>query len=82
MLSRRRVRGIVKDKDAHIAILAVNPDNAQETAERLASAGVRAIVNFTHVRLKLPEKVLVENLDIGLTLQKVAFYLDLMEGDK
>ena len=80
--SEEQLEEIVKRHDIHIAILAVAPDSAQETAERLASAGVRAIVNFTQVRLRLPENVLVEPVDISLTLQKVAFYLDPMEGSK
>jgi redox-sensing transcriptional repressor len=37
-----------------IALLCVPPEAAQETAEKLAAAGIRGIVNFVPAALKLP----------------------------
>lgn len=57
-----------------IGILAVPAEQAQEIAEKLISAGVRGILNFTPVRLQLPEGVYVENLDMTVSLEKVAYF--------
>jgi redox-sensing transcriptional repressor len=56
------------------AILAVPGREAQDVADRLTAAGIRSILNFTTVRLRVPAGVYVENTDIGLALERVAFY--------
>jgi redox-sensing transcriptional repressor len=48
-----------------IAVLTVPASEAQKTAEILALAGIRAIWNFTRVKLKLPPEVIVQNEDIS-----------------
>jgi NADH/NAD ratio-sensing transcriptional regulator Rex len=35
---------------------------------------VRSLLNFADVRLRLPPDVYVEHIDIGVTLEKVAFF--------
>jgi len=62
-----------------IAMLAVPPDTAQETADFLVKNGIRALVNFSPLRLRVDKGVLLEQVDFGYTLQKVAYYLDAME---
>ncbi|MBN1119138.1 MAG: redox-sensing transcriptional repressor Rex [Bacteroidales bacterium] len=44
-----------------IGILTTPAKVAQEVAEQMAKAGIRAIWNFTPVKLKLPEGVIVQN---------------------
>ena len=68
------LEGIAHRQDVRVAILAVPDREAQLMADRLVAAGVRSILNFTGVRLQVPEKVYVENTDIGLALERVAFY--------
>lgn len=65
---------IVHRQDVRVAILAVPHREAQRMADRLVAAGVRSILNFTGVRLHVPEGTYVENTDIGLALERVAFY--------
>lgn len=57
-----------------LAILAVPADCAQELADRLAASGVRSILNFTSVQLQVPENIFIENNDISLSLERMAFY--------
>jgi redox-sensing transcriptional repressor len=49
----------------NIGVIAVPASAAQECAGRLANAGVRAILNFAPVRLRLREPVLVRNVDLA-----------------
>mgnify|MGYP001767778838 CR=1 FL=1 len=49
---------------ATIAILTVPSTNAQEVADILVSAGITAIWNFTNVKLKVPDEVVVQREDL------------------
>jgi len=77
-----QLKEVVDRQGTSITLLTVPPHAAQEVAEQLVEAGVGAIINFTHVSLRLPDKILVENVDFGYILQKVAFYLDPTEAKK
>ncbi len=71
-------------REAHvcIAILALPPEEAQAAAERLVAAGVCSILNFTPIRLQVPNHVFVENNDIQMSLERVAFYASAKTEEK
>lgn len=48
-----------------VAILTVPSVNAQDVASKLIAAGIKAIWNFTNVKLKLPEGIVVQNEDLS-----------------
>ena len=48
-----------------VAILTVPSMNAQDVASRLVSAGIKAIWNFTNVKLKVPDGIVVQNEDLS-----------------
>ena len=58
-----------------IAILTVPAANAQEMADQLIGCGVKAILNYAPVTLKVPEGIRLANIDPVLSLQKLTFYL-------
>ncbi|MFZ2496488.1 MAG: redox-sensing transcriptional repressor Rex, partial [Trichococcus flocculiformis] len=43
---------------------------------RLTEAGVRGIMNFTPIRLSVPENVRVQNVDLTNELQTLIYFLD------
>ena len=51
-----------------IAILTVPNAAAQECADQLVAAGIRGILNFTSVRLSVPDGVIVQNVDLAQSL--------------
>ncbi len=55
------------------AILTVPATVAQGTAEQLIRGGVRGIVNFAPVKLRLPPHIHIEQVDITSLLEKTAF---------
>jgi redox-sensing transcriptional repressor len=71
---------IVKQKGIRVAILAVPPEFAQPAAESLVRAGVRSIVDFTAVPLRLPESIFVRHMDITSALETAAFFAH-QDGD-
>lgn len=55
----------VRHLGVKLAILTVPAAFAQETADTLVRAGIEAIWNFTNVKLKVPESVVVQKEDIS-----------------
>lgn len=58
-----------------IVIVTTPAEKAQAVAERVAAAGVKAILNFAPVRLELPNDVAVRQVDLSTELQILSFYL-------
>nr|WP_319214851.1 redox-sensing transcriptional repressor Rex [uncultured Trichococcus sp.] len=59
-----------------VAILTVPQEVAQDATNRLTEAGVRGIMNFTPIRLSVPENVRVQNVDLTNELQTLIYFLD------
>ncbi len=59
---------------AAVGIVTVPASTAQEAADALVRAGVRGIVNFAPVQLKVPPGIFLEQLDITLSIEKVAYF--------
>lgn len=64
---------IAKEK-IRVAILTVPESQAQKAAELLVAAGVRGILNFAPVLIRLPKSITVETIDITIILEKIAFF--------
>jgi redox-sensing transcriptional repressor len=58
-----------------IAILSTPAAVAPQVAERLARAGVEAILNFAAVPLDLPAEVVVKNVNMALELEALSYAL-------
>ena len=69
-----RLRTVVKDKSISIAIIAVPAPEAQAVADACAEAGVKGILNFAPIPLKVPPSVYVSDIDLTMALEKAAFF--------
>ncbi len=58
---------------AELAVLTVPAETAQAVAETLVSAGIRGILNFAPVVLKLPRRVRLVTVDLSIQLEQLAF---------
>jgi len=76
VMDSSRIEEFIQREGVKIAILAVPAKAAQEVAERLVKAGIRAILNYAPIVLRLPEDVLVEHIDPVAHLQYMTYYLD------
>lgn len=63
------------DLDATLAIVAVPGEVAQFVADQLVERGVRGILNFTSCRLIVPDPIKVTNIDIGMDLASLPYYI-------
>lgn len=89
----RKVRGIavrpmeevedfVKENDIDIAVLTIPKTGAPEVAEILTANGIKAIWNFAHVDLNVPEGIQVENVHLSDSLMKLSYNLERYSSQK
>lgn len=69
------IKEIELDESIKIAIIAVSADSAQDVACMLIKSGVRCILNFAPVVLKLNNNVTVSNIDLSNELENFSFIL-------
>jgi len=65
----------VKQNKVKVAMLTVPVTAAQEIADQLVKAGVKAILNYAPVTLNVPEDVRVQYIDPATHLQRMTYYL-------
>lgn len=65
---------------AELAILTVPAEAAQDVADVLVKAGIRGVLNFAPVLLKLPPKVKLVTVDLAIQLEQLAFLIQLGEA--
>ena len=65
----------LRSSDISIALLTVPANAAQSTADALVAHGIKAILNYAPIILKLPEGVRVANIDPVLKLEHLTYYL-------
>jgi redox-sensing transcriptional repressor len=66
---------VVAEHGIRMAIIAVPANHAQEVADRLVVAGVRAILNYAPTVLQVPEGVWVRYIDPVAVLHSMTYYL-------
>jgi redox-sensing transcriptional repressor len=71
-----RLRGLIREKNIIVAVLAVPPDAAQEVANDVVDAGVKIIFNYTEALLHVPPDVTVHTTSPAVELlYALYFYL-------
>ena len=68
-----RLSEVVSAKQVELGMVAVPAEHAQAVADRLVQAGVRGIVNFAPVTLKVPDGVSKVGVDLARELEQVTF---------
>lgn len=67
------IENFVRENDIDIAVLTIPKDGAVRTAELLVRCGIRAILNFAHVDLNVPESIAVENVHLSDSLMRLSY---------
>ena len=66
----------IRDNAIDIAVLAIPKASAVEVAECLVRNGIKAIWNFAHVDLNVPEGIQVENVHLSDSLMKLSYNIN------
>ncbi|MCX5777107.1 MAG: redox-sensing transcriptional repressor Rex [Candidatus Firestonebacteria bacterium] len=66
----------VRNNKVRVAVLAVPATVAQEVSEILVSAGIKGILNFAPVTLRVPERMVINNVSLAIELENVIYYVN------
>ena len=72
----------IHENDIEIAVLTIPKTGAIAVADRLVNNGIRAIWNFAHVDLSLPEGIQVENVHLSDSLMKLSYNITKFSKEK
>lgn len=69
-----RAGEVIRQEGISVGIIAVPDGEAQYVADAFVGAGIRGILNFARTPLRVPDGVYVENIDLAMSLDRVAFF--------
>jgi len=75
-----QLQEVIRAEKITVGIVAVPAEAAQQTADQLVAAGITGILNFAPVPLKVPSLVYVENVDLAVRLETVAYFARKRKG--
>lgn len=75
VLDVARLPELNEELEANIGLIAVPAEAAQEAAELLVKAGVRAILNFAPRMVEVPAGVSIRNVDMTRELEVLCYYI-------
>lgn len=73
--SMDKLEQFVRENDVDIATLAIPKSGAADVAEKLVACGIKAIWNFAHTDLNLPDNIIVENVHLSESLMQLSYRL-------
>ena len=71
-----KLADVIANYRIKMAIIAVPATTAQEVANQLIEAGIRAILSYAPITLSVPDEVKVQYIDPVVHLQKMTYYLE------
>ena len=66
----------IREAGIKVAMLTVPASAAQEVANQLIEAGVKAILNYAPISLSVPQGVMLQYIDPSTGLQRMTYYLE------
>jgi len=72
----------VLENEIDIAVLTIPKESAIMVSSELVNCGIKAIWNFAHVDLDVPEGIVVENVHLSESLMKLSYDLNRKKTDK
>ncbi|MBU7008733.1 redox-sensing transcriptional repressor Rex [Phosphitispora fastidiosa] len=79
VLGTEKLEKLIIENNVKIGILTVPASAAQEAANQMINAGVKAILNFAPTVLSVPEDVEVRDIDLSTRLEILTFHLCLKD---
>lgn len=70
------LQSFVQNNDIEIAVLTIPKEKAIEVANMLVENGVRAIWNFAHIDLNLPDNIIVQNVHLSESLMQLSYNIN------
>jgi len=77
-----KLNEFVRDNAIDIAVLTIPKTSAVGVAEQLVQNGIKAIWNFAHVDLNVPDGIQVENVHLSDSLMKLSYNINRYEKEQ
>jgi redox-sensing transcriptional repressor len=71
-----RLKDFVSEHRIKIGVIAVPDTAAQGVFDAMVSAGIKGVLNFAPLRLKPQESVVINNVNLELELESVAYFIN------
>ena len=68
------LKDIITGNNIKIAVISVPSADAQKVADVLVDGGIKGILNYAPIILKVPDTIYVQNRDMITTLEKVSYF--------
>ena len=65
----------MKESNVNIGVVTVPAGVAQDVTDKLVNAGVKAILNFSPRVLRVPNDIILRNVDLSVNLEVLSFNL-------
>jgi redox-sensing transcriptional repressor len=75
ILDAKALPEVVRTHEVKTAIVAVPAAEAQEAVDKLVQAGIKAILSYASITLRVPPEIRVQYVDPAALLQRMAYYL-------
>lgn len=69
------IKAFIHERGIKMAILTVPGPVAQEVTNSLVEAGIMAILNFAPIVLQVPDRVVVNNVDLAAELENLSYFI-------
>jgi redox-sensing transcriptional repressor len=69
------MKELIAARQVKMALLTVPANVAQEVTNNLIEAGILAILNFAPIVLQVPDKVVVNNVDLAIELENLSYFI-------
>ncbi|MDE7253784.1 MAG: redox-sensing transcriptional repressor Rex, partial [Acetatifactor sp.] len=76
VMSMDDLEAFLKENSIDIAVLTIPKTSASDIVNVLVENGIRAILNFAHVDLNVPDGILVENVHLSDSLMKLSYNIN------
>jgi redox-sensing transcriptional repressor len=82
ILPLEEMKDFVRSKHIKIGVIAVPDIAAQPVFDMMLACGIKGVLNFAPIRLRAPEEIVVNNVNLELELENVIYFVNAQEKTK
>ncbi len=82
VLMMEQLEAFIEKNDIEIAVLTMPKERAKETCNRLINTKIKAIWNFAHIDLEVPNDIVVQNVHLSDSLMQLTYNMTQIDREK
>ena len=76
------MKDFVRSRGIKIGVIAVPDIAAQSVIEMMIGCGIKGVLNFAPIRLRAPDNIVVNNVNLELELENVIYFVNAQDKTK